>query len=209
MGAGMQHRGTGGGRFLMALIDGGGTVPPALGLAAELVRRGHRVRVLADPTVERSARAAGCVFTPWRAAPHFDALADQTALIAAMETRSPWRQFAAARDLLICGPADRFAADVLATVREDPVDAVLAEAAIPGILIGAEAAGLPTAAMMANIYLRPTPGFSDVRYRLATGEGTARAGQGSSGRSSYPADVGEFLAWPQLDAVPTRAAGPR
>ena len=55
MGAGMQHRGTGSGRFLMALIDGGGTVPPALGLAAELVRRGHRVRVLADPTVEQSA----------------------------------------------------------------------------------------------------------------------------------------------------------
>src|SRR3954469_14006065 len=42
------------GRFLMAVIDGGGTLPPAMGLAAELVRRGHVVGVLADPTVEQS-----------------------------------------------------------------------------------------------------------------------------------------------------------
>ncbi len=36
------------GRFLMAVIDGGGTLPPAMGLAAELVRRGHSVEVIAD-----------------------------------------------------------------------------------------------------------------------------------------------------------------
>jgi MGT family glycosyltransferase len=148
-----------GARFLLAVIDGGGTVPPTLGLAAALVRRGHQVRVLADPTVEPAARAAGCAFTPWRAAPHFDSLAEQTALIGSMEARNPLGQFRAARDLLICGPADRFAADVLTTLDEHPADAILADAAIPGILIGAEAAGLPTAALMANIYLRPTPGL--------------------------------------------------
>ena len=70
------------------MIDGGGTVPPTLGVASGLVRRGHRVRVLADPTVEESARSAGCAFTPRTSAPHFDSLADQTALIAAMEARA-------------------------------------------------------------------------------------------------------------------------
>jgi hypothetical protein len=119
------------GRFLLAVIDGGGTIPPVLGMAAGLVRRGHQVRVLADPTVEQSARSAGCAFTPWRTAPHFDSLADQTALIAEVEGRNPFRQFTAVRDLLICGPAGRFAEDVVATVRDHPVDAVLAEAAIP------------------------------------------------------------------------------
>ena len=63
----LGHRGA---RFLLAAIDGGGTVPPAMGLAAELVRRGHEVRVLADPTIETSARSAGCTFSPWRDAPH-------------------------------------------------------------------------------------------------------------------------------------------
>lgn len=55
-------------RYLFALIDAGGTVPVALGLAAELVRRGHSVHVLSDPTVEASARAAGCSHSPWRIA---------------------------------------------------------------------------------------------------------------------------------------------
>ncbi len=58
-------------RFLLAVVDAGGTVPPALSLAAELVRRGHHVRVLADPTIEDSARRCGCAFSPWREAPHF------------------------------------------------------------------------------------------------------------------------------------------
>jgi MGT family glycosyltransferase len=38
------------------------------------------------------------------------------------------------------------------------VDAVLADG-LPGLLIGAQITGLPTAALMANIYLRPTPGM--------------------------------------------------
>src|SRR3712207_6445428 len=147
------------GRFLLAIIDGGGTVPPALAVAAGLVHRGHQVRVLADPTVEAGAQSAGCTFTSWQAAPHVDSVAEQTKLIAAMESRSPWGQFVAARDLLICGPADKFAADLRSTAEQWSVDAILAEAAIPGILISAESTGLPTAALMPNIYVRPTPGL--------------------------------------------------
>lgn len=52
------------GRFLLATIDGGGTLPPEMGLAAELVGRGHSVEVLSDPTVRASALAAGCGFMP-------------------------------------------------------------------------------------------------------------------------------------------------
>ncbi len=147
------------GRFLMAVIDAGGTLPPALGLAAELVRRGHSVEVVADPTAERGARAAGCGFRPWETAPRVDSVADQTALIADMERGGPARQFAAARDRFLVGPAATYARDVTAAITGLSPDAVLAEAAIPGILIGATASGLPTAALMPNIYLRPTPGM--------------------------------------------------
>jgi MGT family glycosyltransferase len=147
------------GRFLLATIDGGGTIPPELGLAARLVRRGHRVRVLADPTVQSAARAAGCAVTSWKTAPHVATIAEQTALIREVERRSAPRQFAFARDRIICGPAGLYAAEVVATVREHPVDVVLAEAALAGALIGAQATGLPTAALMPNIYLRPAPGL--------------------------------------------------
>jgi hypothetical protein len=43
------------------------------------------VLVLADPTVEAEARAAGCSFTPWRTAPHFKTIEEQTALMAEIE----------------------------------------------------------------------------------------------------------------------------
>jgi hypothetical protein len=106
-------------------------------LAARLVRRGHRVRVLADPTVHSAARAAGCAFTSWKTAPNFATVAEQTALIRAVERAQCAAAVAFAQDRIICGPAGLFAADVVSTVREHPVDVVLAGAAVAGALIGA------------------------------------------------------------------------
>ncbi|GAA1105952.1 MULTISPECIES: hypothetical protein [Pseudonocardia] len=50
--------------YLFALTDGGGTVPPELGVARRLVLRGHRVRVLADTSMARGVRAIGASFLP-------------------------------------------------------------------------------------------------------------------------------------------------
>ena len=107
------------GRFLMAVIDGG-TLPPALGMAKELVRRGHRVEVLSDPTAEASARSAGCGFRPWKTAPRMDSIADQTALIADLERGSLIRQFAVARERVLVGPTASYADDVTAAVATSP-----------------------------------------------------------------------------------------
>ncbi len=163
-------------RFLLAVIDGGGTVPPALGVAADLVRRGHQVRVLADPTIEVAALAAGCAFSPWQEAPHFDSRVEQTAMIAAVEGRNPYRLLRALRSFAGQGMTKRYADDVITTAQAFPVDAVLAEGAVPGIVIGALGTGLPTAALMPNIYLRPTVGFP----LLGTGW---RPGRGVMGRA--------------------------
>jgi MGT family glycosyltransferase len=145
-------------RFLLAVIDAGGTVPPALSLGAELVRRGRQVRVLGDPTIETSAQAAGCAFSSWREAPHFNSLAEQTAIIAALEGGNPYQAFRAAKDYAGKAMTSRFARDVISTVRESPVDAILADG-LPGILIGAHATRRPTAALVAQTYVRPTPGL--------------------------------------------------
>jgi MGT family glycosyltransferase len=146
------------GRFLLALIDAGGTVPPALGLATELIRRGHQVRVLSDPTVQPHAEAVGCQFSPWREAPHFDSRAAQTAVIATAEGRNPYRAVQALRAYLGKAVTRRFASDVVRSVAEFPVDVVLSDP-LPGMLLGAQASGLPTAALLANVYFRPTPGL--------------------------------------------------
>jgi UDP:flavonoid glycosyltransferase YjiC (YdhE family) len=83
-----------------------------MGLAAELIRRGHSVHVLADPTVCASAVAAGCGFTPWPTAPSVASVEEQTAMVRRMEQGPPWRRYAAVRDLMLAGPAGRFADDV-------------------------------------------------------------------------------------------------
>jgi UDP:flavonoid glycosyltransferase YjiC (YdhE family) len=45
--------------------DGGGNVPPMLGVAAELRDRGHDVRVLGHPRQRNAVERAGLAFTPY------------------------------------------------------------------------------------------------------------------------------------------------
>ncbi len=186
------------GRFLLAVIDGGGTLPPAMGLAGELVRRGHSVEVLGDPTAEKSARAAGCGFTAWPTAPRIDTIADQTALIQELESGNPLRQFAAARDRIIAGPAAQFAADVVAAAGALRVEAVLADG-LPGLLIGAQATGLPTAALMANVYLRPTRGLPVMLSGWMPGRGPLGRTRDALGRGALRLMFARML--PDLNAV--------
>ena len=179
-------------RFLLAVIDGGGTVPPALGVAADLVRRGHQVRVLADPTIEVAARAAGCAFSPWQEAPHFKSRAEQTAMIAAFEGRNPYRLVKALRGFAGQGMNKRYAHEVIQTAQAFPVEAVIAEGAVPGIVIGALGTGLPTAALMPNIYMRPTAGShlwvpaGSPDAALSVGRGTGWRRRRRSGCSPGP-----------------------
>ncbi len=190
----------------MSLIDAGGTVPPALGLATELVRRGHAVHVLADPTVEPSAQSAGCTFSSWRDAPHVNSREEQSALIAAFEGGNPYRAFRAIKAYAGKDMTGRFARDVVRTVQEVPVDAILSEG-LPGMLIGAQATGLPTAVLVSNVYLRPTVGLP----LLGTGW-TPGPGMLIKVRDNLaPRIAGRLLArtLPRINAVAARYGQPR
>ena len=46
-------------RILVVTWDGGGNVPPMLGIARELQRRGHQVRVLGHPQQREVVAATG------------------------------------------------------------------------------------------------------------------------------------------------------
>ena len=58
--------------ILIITWDGGGNVPPTLGLAAELIRRGHQVRVLGHPQQGDGVRASGAAFEAYEALPTWD-----------------------------------------------------------------------------------------------------------------------------------------
>jgi MGT family glycosyltransferase len=145
-------------RFLLATWDGGGTIPPELGLVAELVDRGHEVVVLSDDTVEDEAATAGAAFTPWRTAPHARARDLDRALIRDWEVRNPLAQIRQVGDLLFFGPSARHAADLLEAVDRHAPDVLVVDALLTGASAGAERSGLPTAAVAPNVNMLRTPG---------------------------------------------------
>ena len=57
--------------LLFVTWDGGGNVPPALGIAAELARRGHHTRFLGHASQEETIRGAGHAFTAYAEAEPF------------------------------------------------------------------------------------------------------------------------------------------
>lgn len=156
--------------FLFVMWEGGGTVPPLMAVAHRLVRRGHRAHVLADPTIEPEARAAGCDFTAWERAPHRTTRTKETDLMRDWETKNPLTMLRRARDVMIGGPAAEYAADVLTTVERTHFDALAVDAVLFGALVGAERSGVPTAALFPNLYPFPDGDATT----LSTGFATAR-----------------------------------
>ena len=145
-------------RFLLATWGGGGTIPPELGLAAELIGRGHQVVVLSDDTVEREAVDAGATFIPWQRAPQARARDTERALIRDWEVRNPLAQVRQVGQLLFFGPASLHAADLADAVDACSPDVLIVDALLTGASAGAEHSGLPTAAVAPNVNMLRTPG---------------------------------------------------
>ena len=51
--------------YLFVTFEGGGNVPPVLGLARRLAARGHDVRVLTEPCLRGAVEAARARFVPF------------------------------------------------------------------------------------------------------------------------------------------------
>jgi MGT family glycosyltransferase len=152
---------TGSRRFLLTLWDGGGNVPPELGLARRVVERGHQVHVVGDPTIADAAEAAGCSFASWERAPHRRTLEPSGDLLKDWEADDPLDALRRLRDELMSGPAAAFAADTAAAIEAFRPDALLADTNLLGSIIAAEEAGLPVAVVVPNIWEIPTPGTGD------------------------------------------------
>ena len=129
--------------YLFTLWDGSGTVPPELSLAGALIERGHRVTVLADPTIEPEAMAAGADFRSWRKAPHLRSRRPRDDYLRDFEVDNPPELIARLCERLICGPASAYAAETASALNNLRPDAVVSSAFLLGPQIATEAAGLP------------------------------------------------------------------
>ena len=188
----------GGSDFLLTTWQGGGNVPPELGLARRLIEAGHRVHVLSEPSVEPDARAAGCSFTRWPTAPSMNAVDRDNAAVKDWPGNNPVTSL---RDgaRLVLGQADRCAHDVLGFLDAHHVDALLVDVFLFGALIAAERSGLPTVGLLPSIYVRPTRG----RPMMGTGWLPATGPLGTCRDIIVPALATRLLrrAAPRVNAV--------
>ena len=192
-------------QFLMTMWEGGGTGPPELGVAKRLVASGHRVHVLGDPTIEASARAAGCTFSPWQRAPHRTSLDPAEDLLKDWETTNPIAMLQRVRDRFLAGPVADFAADTSATIDAIRPDAVIADYLLFGSVLAAQAAGLPGCGARAQHLDDPDTRRSIRRTWFPSGEDRprSRTGRGVARRRQPP--VQTRAADAQRDPCRTRA----
>ncbi|MDQ4069936.1 MAG: glycosyltransferase, partial [Actinomycetota bacterium] len=140
--------------LLIAAWDGAGAVPPLMSVARALVERGHDVRVLGDPALQRDVEAAGAKHVPWTRAPHRKTRSRETLFI---EDYGP-QGFGAMRDNVAVGPAAAFAADVREELERRPAALVLTELLLFGPVVAAEALGIPCVVLNPTINIVPTEG---------------------------------------------------
>src|SRR5262245_675782 len=158
-------------RYLFAVVDGGGNVPPELGAARRLVERGHAVTVLAEDSVASEVRATGAVLRRWAHAPNRPDRAPAHDPVRDWECRYPWRLVDRLLATLMVGPAAAYAQDVSDAIREARPDLVACSMFCKGGMIAGEAAGILFDVLLPNIYPFPAPGLPPFGFGLQPARG--------------------------------------
>jgi UDP:flavonoid glycosyltransferase YjiC (YdhE family) len=145
-------------RFLFTTYEGGGHVAPAILLAGLMQSRGHEVLFVSDEANRTAATVAGLAFRAWRTAPN------RVGVGQADDPMKDWRHVwppavvGAVCDAVITGPADAYAADAEALIREFRPHLVVTNELLFGVILACEALGQPVALATANLWPFPDRG---------------------------------------------------
>ncbi len=132
-------------RFLLVGHNAGGTVPPMLALAEEMVRRGHDVTWLSQPSVRDRAVAAGCRFEP----------------LAELDDYDPGIAIEEQLELALAGIAGlEIGEQLIASVEAHDVDIVVVDCNLASASAAAESVGVPSALLFHSMFKT----FSDVWF---------------------------------------------
>jgi MGT family glycosyltransferase len=142
--------------YLFVTWDGGGNVPPVLGVARRLAARGHAVRVLAEPCLEPAVREAGAGFIPFTR--HFTRTTVGSDLMGDWRAKSPIGALKRSFDGVIFGPAGIVAEETQRALAQSPTDVLVADFLMMGALIAAEAARIPRVVLFHMPEYLPGPG---------------------------------------------------
>lgn len=170
--------------YLFATWSGGGNLPPALAVAAELARRGDRVRVIGHDDQRAAVEAAGIAFEPYPTGLQWRGAADADVVAMFRMFHDPG-----------------LGADVVASMRREPVDAVVVDCMLLGVLAAAEREPAPTVVLTHTLlaYWRRWARNPLTRFFSAR--------QGVSALRLWDAAAVNVIAVaPELDAAAERAA---
>lgn len=142
--------------YLFVTFEGGGNVPPVLGVARRLAARGHDVRVLTEPCLRAAVEAAGARLVPFTR--HFTRTDRTQELMDDWRARTPVGALHRTFRGLVFGPARIVAEETGRAIDEERPDVVVADALMPGALIAAEAAGIPRVVLFHMPEYLPGPG---------------------------------------------------
>ncbi|WP_405181731.1 hypothetical protein OG225_11790 [Nocardia sp. NBC_01377] len=129
--------------YLFALVDGGGTVPPELGMVRRLVERGHRVTVLADESMASDVHATGATYRAWRAAPNSASCRPEDVRYRDWECANPFELFRMLLDQQFAGPAPGYAQDMTEALDAVNPDLAVCSFFAIGAMVAAQARGVP------------------------------------------------------------------
>lgn len=124
--------------YLFVTWEGGGNVAPVLGVAQRLIERGHYVRVISEPCLQKNIESIGAEFISFKK--HFTRT-DRTVDIIQDWNAGPMNL--ATFDNIIFGPAMDVAEETLVAIKETHTDVVVADLMMVGSMIAAEACQVP------------------------------------------------------------------
>lgn len=145
-------------RTLFVMVEGGGNVPPQLGLASRLRSRGNTVRVLGDPAIESEARTLGLEFSAFRHAPHHNVRSREHDRLRDYAATSPLDALRRMVEGISLAPAAAYARDTMEVIQEFSPSALAVDCLLLGAAIAAEQAAIPTALLVHTVYFLPAPG---------------------------------------------------
>ncbi len=191
--------------ILLVTFDGGGNLPPLVGIARELVDRGHDVRVIGgslvpggmpSPRLREAFERVGCEVVVLAAAVGIGEPPSTDTVVAAIPRELAFMQALA----MFASLSSHWALALAPQIAERRPALILVDVCLPGAALAAEAAGVPYAVLHHTI----------LDHRLIPGEANTNAdGDSSHYREVYANAVLPYLndARVQLGLAPT--ADPR
>ncbi len=129
-----------------------------LTVAAGLLARGHRVRVMSDLANREEVEQSGATFVPWTSAPSRRNRSDRSDALRDWDAPSPAEGFALALRTIMTGPALAYARDVLAELQREPADLVVSSEMLFGVMPGARASASRSRCLRRTCACFPFPG---------------------------------------------------